>query len=154
MTNKNKELLELLKTRLPNFEDEKKLNNMITKAEKLHQINGKIIKKSYPSLNRALIDVPLMLKDKYKLIPERCRSSQGATTFFYELPPALAKKSLENALTAAKNHYIEGIEALQADWLDTQLEEVLQAQKLEEQQAKAEEDQAFKAKLLEAIKKG
>jgi len=154
MTDTNRELLEQLKTRLPDFEDEAKLKNLITKAEKLHEISGKILKRTYPSLIQAMSEVPSLIKEKYKLIPERCRYIQGAITLFYELPQTLSKKSLESSLQAAKNEYLAGIEALQADWLDTQLEEVLQAHQLEEQQAKAEEDQAFKAKLLEAIKKG
>lgn len=154
MNNTNTELLDLLKTRLPDFEDQSKLNNLIIKAEKLHEINGKTLRKSYPSLMKAMIDLPLMLKDKYKIIPERCRSLQGSITVFYELPPALAKKALDTSLQAAKKEYLDCIEQLKSAWLETQLNDVLEAKKLEEERIKAEEEKAFKSKLLEALQRG
>ena len=150
----NKELLDLLKSKMPSFEDDKKLNNMLVRVEKLHSINGKAVKKVYTTLNQALSDISVMTKNKHKLLPERCRSSQGAYIFFYELSQTLANKALENALNASKNEYLADIEAQQSSWLDAQLEEALEHQRLEEHLVKVEEEKAFKSKLLEALQKG
>lgn len=147
----DEQLIEALKERMPDFSDESKLNNMIVRAEKLHNTNGKITKKYYPSLNQALLDTQVMLKSKYKLITERCKNASGAYIFLYELPAVETKKKLDSSLQNAKTDYNNWVSQQQQEWLNQQLEEVLQEQARSNEEEEQKANAKFKASLLEAL---
>lgn len=147
----NKQLIEALKERMPDFHDSKKLSNLETIATKTHEREGKYSKVVYNNFARALAEIEIKLKGKHKIAKELCKALSGHFSIVFELPAAESKKKLEGALQAASNEYNDWITQQQEAWLDNELNEALEEQAAINTKNQEKANQDLKAALLKAL---
>lgn len=140
-----KEIIEQLKTEAPEFFSQEELDKHIANAKARYQ---SFIRKSFPSLKLAMDWTDEMLKQKYKLLPERCNLAGHSVFIALTKPPATVKSDLELLITETESAYRNSCEEKLSEWLNVRIEEVTEANRQAELAAVADKEAAFKQQIL------
>lgn len=150
-----KEITELKKL-MPDFESplKKKLDNALILIERYYQKDGSktYMRKLYDSLSQFLTHQPELLKLGYETVPSKSKW-EGAHLYAitYLKPDDVIEADKANAIKQAHQDFDDGLKAAQQDWLDNELQDLIEEKAQEQAQKEREKLEKLKQDTLSKL---
>lgn len=149
----NQTLQKELQERCPVQFNKYALAKLENNAKIRHEREGKYLKVRYTLFKKVLVEVPKMLEQGYTVATDKCTNIDSDYYVYFEYPQAEANAKLEESLKQVRDTYNAELEAQQQDWIESQIQNLLDEEKAAKIAEIEQEEQDFKKRLLSLFKK-